>query len=244
MERIGSEQAWEKLPVIKYEKPVFLDLVDAYSKSGRQSMAAVELAIGEKNADPSGMLALGEWYLAQNDLPQAVKWGSRALKEKPSRRAYELAYQKPYGEYVLQAAAEFDMDPYLIWALMREESRYQKDAISKVGALGLMQIMPSTGKQIASKLKAVFNEDNLLQPEVNIRFGTYYLGSLLKSFSGDKDKAMAAYNGGSGNVKRWAKSKLGTKKEDFPTAISFLETREYVTKVMNSYYIYKHLYGE
>lgn len=241
MNRLGKEMVWE-VSKVDYEVPSFLNTVEAFKKSGRKDLAAIELAIGENTANLDGKLALGDWYLDQNQYGEAVKWGIRALREKPTERAYQLAYQKPYEELVLQAAREYDLDPYLIWAVMREESHYRAEAVSWVGALGLMQIMPTTGKDIAGRLKV--SDYNLLNPETNIRFGAYYLRRMLDTFSGDHDKALAAYNGGAGNVRKWSNSKVGNLPEDFPTAITFLETQQYITKVMNSYLTYRWLYVE
>lgn len=243
MTRLDKEVIWDSVTEITYDKPEFLKLVEAYKSSGRPLMAQIELSIGQKNASLPQKLALGDWYLSQGDYAQAAIWGMRAIKEQPVMHGYELAYLKPYSDEIFKSAKEYNIDPYLLWALMREESYYKSDAVSRVGALGLMQIMPSTAKDIASRLKVKFNEKDLLEPGQNIRFGAFYLGSMLAMFSGDVDKALAAYNGGAGNVGKWRYSKLGSTKEDFPTAISFLETRDYITKVSNSYLIYKKLYG-
>jgi soluble lytic murein transglycosylase len=166
----------------------------------------------------------------------------KAINEQPVKHGYELAYQKPYMKQVEKEAAEYNVDQNLIWALMREESYFNAGVYSKAGAGGLMQIMPDTGKYIASRLDVPFNDKDLLDPDVNIRFGTYYLKSMLDMFSGDVDKALASYNGGSGNVNKWSSTRIGGTRNGFPTSITFLETREYVTKVEDSYYFYKVLY--
>lgn len=244
LERLDIEPSWTILPAVQYEKPDFLRRVEAYKEIGRGDLAKVELAIGEKYSTVHEKLALGDWYLKSGKYNTAAAWGSRALKEEKSRKAYELSYQRPYEAEVYGASEEFGVNPYLLWALIREESRFQADAVSRVGALGLTQVMPSTGKDIASRLKVSFNEKDLLKPGLNIRFGAFYLSSMLKMFSGDMDKALAAYNGGPGNTQRWSRSKIGKTSSGFPTAVSYLETREYITKVMNSYYIYKWLYED
>lgn len=243
MLRLNKESKWSAPSYVSYSKPEFLKRVDAYKKSGRTQMADIELSIGEKNADLQGKLALGDWYLSHGDYYNAVKWGMKALKDKPNKRAYELAYMKPFEKQVKAAADEFKIDPDLLWALMREESYFDKDAVSKAGAIGLMQLMPGTGKYIASKLDAQVSEEDLMDPGINIRFGAYYLASLLKTFSGDADKALAAYNGGADNVRKWSRSSIGKAQEDFPTAIEYTETREYITKVMNSYCMYRKFYS-
>ncbi|MEW9121788.1 MAG: transglycosylase SLT domain-containing protein [Thermotaleaceae bacterium] len=242
--RLKEEPLWDTVPVVSYERPDFIYRVEAYRKSGRTELADIELAIGGNLANASEKLALGDWYLEQENYYQAVLWGIRTLRETPSRRAYELTYLRPYEEEVRKAAEEFDLDPELIWAVMREESHYRPEVFSPVGAVGLMQVMPATGKDIAHRLKVSFEESDLLKPEVNIRFGAYYLRRMLNSFSQDVDKTLAAYNGGPGNVQRWSASELGKTKEGFPTAITFQETREYITKVKNTYYVYQWLYTD
>ncbi len=245
MNRLKKETQWEDIIEVKYnEKPMFLQRVDLFKELGESHLADLELAIGERNTTIIEKLALGDYYLQQGENYIAVRWGIRALKEEKSRLAYELAYQRPYEKLVREAAIKYGIDPYLIWAVMREESHYRKEAVSWVGALGLMQIMPSTGKEITTALKVDFKEEDLLIPQINIEFGAYYISKMLNMFSGDIDKALAAYNGGPGNVRKWSKSKLGIEKEDFQTAIVFLETQQYTTKVKNSYYIYKWFYGE
>lgn len=244
MKRLNKEPVMENMPDVTYDKPDFLNKVDAYRKIKRYDLAEIELAIGEKNCEFQDKLALGDWYLGQGKYYMALRWGIKALKEQPSRRAYELAYQRPFDEVVVKASKEFGIEPNLLWALMREESYFMPDAVSRVGALGLLQLMPSTAKEIAVRLNITYNEKDLLNPETNIRFGAYYLSKMLKMFSGNIDKALAAYNGGAGNVQRWSKSRIGMTDEGFPTAITFLETREYITKVKNSYYIYRWLYDK
>lgn len=177
----------------------------------------------------------GEYY-------NSILWGIRSLNDKPTRRGYELAYPRGFNELVHETAEKYDLEPELVWAVIREESHFRHDAVSSAGAIGLMQIMPPTGKDIASRLGLSITEDDLLNPEINIKFGSFYVHSMLNMFEGDIDKALAAYNGGAGNVKKWMISNIGTLAEDFPTAISFRETQEYITKVRNSYYIYKWLY--
>ena len=243
MIRLNKQPVMPTFTKLTYDKPAFLSRVEAYNQSSRGSMGKIEQSIGEKNANLQDMLALGDWYLAKGDYSQSAKWGGKALNKEPAWHAYELAYPKPFNEQVQRSAKEYNVDPNLLWALIKQESSFNAVAVSGVGAIGLTQLMPSTAKDIASRLHIIINETDLLEPELNIRFGTYYLSSQLTKFSGDMDKALAAYNGGAGNVGKWSNSKIGVTKVDFPTAISFLETREYITKISNSYYIYEWLYG-
>ncbi|SET73914.1 soluble lytic murein transglycosylase [Natronincola peptidivorans] len=242
MKSLGKEPSWQMLDDVTPQHPVFLDIVQEYEAAEEYQMAAIEQAIGEKYATNEEKLGLGYWYQQQRDYFMAVRWGIRALREKPSPQAYQLTYQKPFEKEVLAAAEEFQIDPYLIWAVMREESHYRPDVFSWAGAQGLMQIMPATGADIASRLKTSYADKDMLDPEKNIRFGAFYLRSMLDMFSGDLDKALAAYNGGPGNVRKWSMTSIGATPEGFPTSIVFMETRQYITKVKNSYYTYLWLY--
>lgn len=242
MNRLGMEPSWSMSPDPDTDAPIFIKKVEAYQGSGRNDLVPLELAIAGKHGTTEDKISLGEWYLQKGRYPLAVQWGSTALRELPCTRAYSLAYPRPFAEAVESAAAEFNLDPALVWAVMREESRFQTDALSGAGALGLMQIMPATGADIAKRLKVELTAWSLLDVELSIRFGAYYLRAMLNMFDNDLDKALAAYNGGGGNVNRWSRSSLGGTAEGFPTAIAFFETREYITKVKNSYLTYKWLY--
>lgn len=242
MVRLNREPEWPEITETLYDTPLFMKRADTYKKSGRGEMAKIELSIGEKYASLSDKLAMGDWYLEKEDYYNSIRWGIKALSEKPDMHAFELAYPRPYMEQVKEASTRFGVDPNLIYAVIRCESYFDTNAVSRAGAMGLMQIMPDTGKYIASRLKVSFDVKEILNPDTNIEFGTYYLKSLLDMYSGDVDKAMAAYNGGAGNVKNWSESGIGKTSEDFPTAVAFLETREYITKVQDAYYIYRKFY--
>ncbi|NLL05810.1 MAG: transglycosylase SLT domain-containing protein [Clostridiaceae bacterium] len=244
MERIGKEHAFDNVVELEYKKPEFLETVELYESKGLEDIAAIELSIGSKLATIEDKLALGDWYLEKGNVYQSVIWGLRSLLDKPNKRGYELSHPRAYEDLVLKAAQKYNVEPELIWATMKEESTFKHDVSSWAGAMGLMQIMPATGKDIASRLNTTIEDSDLLNPEININFGTFYINSMLKMFSGDIDRAMAAYNGGPGNVSRWNNSPLGKTKEDFPTAITYFETQEYITKIKNSYYVYKWLYNK
>jgi soluble lytic murein transglycosylase len=126
---------------------------------------------------------------------------------------------------------------------MREESNFSPTAVSSSGARGLMQLLPSTAKWIVeSKLNQAFDEDDLDDPEVNISLGTWYLRHLLEQFDFDLAKAVAAYNGGPGNLQRWIAASPVTHPADLPAVLATRETREYLTKVLNSWLAYNWLY--
>lgn len=242
MKRIGKEPEMPEIEEVAYEIPDYLIRASQYENDGFLDAAAIEIAIGSKETDLEEKIALGDWYMKKGEYYNATLWGIRSLNDKPTRHGYELAYPQAFEELVIAASQKYNLEPELLWAIIREESRFKHDAVSWVGALGLMQIMPPTGKDIASRLGMSITDDDLLNPEINIKFGAFYINSMLNMFDKNRDKALAAYNGGAGNVKKWMESSFGTLEEDFPTAITFTETQEYITKVMNSYYVYKWLY--
>jgi soluble lytic murein transglycosylase len=242
--RLAGEAAWEAAATPAFEKPAFIRVAEALEHKGKEEWASIALAMGQTRAGFAEMLALGNWHLSRGNYLQATRWGIRSLHREKTWQGYLLAYPQPFQELVRAAAVKYELDPHLIWAVMREESHFNPQAVSRVGAMGLMQIMPATGKNIAARKGVKLATNDLFEPEVNINFGAFYLRQLLNMFHCDVDKALAAYNGGSGNVRRWRESPLGTTTEDFPTAITFLETREYISKVLNSFHTYNWLYTD
>ncbi len=133
------------------------------------------------------------------------------------------------------------VDPDLFYSLMRQESLFEPDAVSWVGARGLSQIMPDTGKWIARKLGVRgFRTSDLLDAETNIRFGVYYLSLQLEDFDGDVMRALAAYNGGPENVCRWWGYGGGRDSDVFVEDIGYEQTNDYVRRV----YLYREFYRQ
>ena len=154
-------------------------------------------------------------------------------------------YPFPYSEIVYRCALEKDIDPFLIAGVIRTESKFNTQARSPKGALGLMQMMPETAKWVADQMDFPTNFDinHLENPEVNIRMGTWYLSSLKKEFKGNEVLLLAAYNGGRGNVKQWMGQYDWNMSFSDVERIPFLETRAYVNRVLASQKRYQELYG-
>lgn len=155
----------------------------------------------------------------------------------------KMAVPYAYDEYIEKYSKEYGLDKSLVAAVIYQESRYRPDAESRVGALGLMQVMPDTGRWIAGKLKEEFSEKKLLDPETNIRFGTWYLSYLLDRFDGNLRSALAAYNAGPGSVDKWLKDDRYSEDGEL-TEIPFKETREYVTTVLTMRDTYRRTYAQ
>jgi len=156
----------------------------------------------------------------------------------------KIFYPYPYKQTVEKYSFAYGVDPLLVVAVMREESHFNPQSNSHKGAIGLMQVMPNTAKDIAIRLREDYNEVNLEDPEVNIRYGIWYLSQLNKQFSGNSILVLAAYNAGSARVNDW----LNTTPLSFNTYlikdIPFNETREYVQKVLKSYQRYSKIYND
>ena len=154
-------------------------------------------------------------------------------------------YPTKYSEYVEKFAYEFNVDPLLIYSIIKAESNFNENAISSSGAKGLMQLMESTATEIANKIdEPLIEAESLLEAEKNIMIGTKYYSELQEKYEGNMLLALAAYNAGIGNVSEWIEQGIikpdGSDIENIP----FKETNMYVRKIINNYKTYNRLYNE
>ncbi|WP_245592043.1 lytic transglycosylase domain-containing protein [Clostridiisalibacter paucivorans] len=148
-----------------------------------------------------------------------------------------------YRGYIDEYAYKYSIDPLLVASIIKTESGYDKDALSSKGAMGLMQILPSTGKWAAENLKLEnFNEEKLYNPETNIMIGCWYINNLNNQFDDELRLVLAAYNGGSGNVSKWLKNEKYSNDGKELNKIPFKETEDYIEKVLKTYKLYKIFY--
>jgi soluble lytic murein transglycosylase len=150
-------------------------------------------------------------------------------------RWYErLRYPLRYEQIVVSHAENYRLDPQLVAAVIYQESKFDADAVSDSGAVGLMQLLPETGQGIADRTGGDhWRPEDLRNPELNVRYGSWYLRHLLDKY-GDEELALAAYNAGQANVDRWRKEGSG---------IQFAETRHYVDRVQELKRVYAHAYA-
>ncbi len=144
-----------------------------------------------------------------------------------------------YNEYIKTYSDKYDLDRYLVMALIKAESNYIYDAHSIV-ARGLMQITDETADWIAAKLS--LEHYDILEPETNINMGCFYLSYLLDYYNDNEQLALAAYNAGMGNVNKWLSSKEYSQSGKTLDNIPFLETRQYIDKIERNKEIYIKLY--
>lgn len=175
--------------------------------------------------------AAGNEVLMYRSLRKA--WPQLATVEQDSAPSYFLRmyYPQKYGEQIEKHAKERGIDPNLVRALILQESYYDTKAKSRVGATGLMQLMPPTAKEHANRLGIPFAVSRLENPDVNVTLGTFHLKMLIDMFGGNTYLAVASYNAGQGNVMKWRRAAPKKPMDEFLESIPFPETRNYVKRV-------------
>lgn len=232
-------------------------------KMGGDDIAAIALQPGIARAQALFELGLRqeatlEWnwatreladaqLLAAAELARRKEWYDRAIYTAERTRDvhdFELRFLAPYRELAQQAARENDIDEAWVFGLMRQESRFVNVARSRVGAAGLMQVMPATARWIAQRLGIrKFHPDEMRDPARNIEFGAYYLKHVQTTLDGSAVLATAAYNAGPGRAQRWRDSRP-MEAAVYIETIPFPETRDYVKKVMSNAMYYAARFGQ
>lgn len=166
------------------------------------------------------------------------------LKNKPPKDdvRWRLVYPLHYFKQVQNNAGHYKNDTALIMAIIREESHFNPDAQSGAGAVGLMQLMPETAHEVGEKSGYQFNTSDLFNPELNIKIGNIYYSQLRNSLENKDISAVAAYNGGIGSVQKWKDVLKYSDTDEFVEQIPYDETKNYVYKVMKSYWNYTRVY--
>lgn len=153
-------------------------------------------------------------------------------------------YPKTYAEHVEKYAKECEVDPLIIFSIIKAESNFDKEAKSSSGAQGLMQLMEATATEIANKIdEPLVEQESLLDPEKNIMIGTKYYSELLKLYDGNMLLALTAYNAGIGNVNDWIEKGIIKKDGSDIENIPYKETNMYVRKIINNYKMYQKIYN-
>ena len=142
-------------------------------------------------------------------------------------------FPKKYKNYVVAYSEEFCLDKALVYSVIKVESDFKKNAVSRSGALGLMQILPSTAKWISKELGEDYFDEKMFEPKTNIKFGCFYLNYLFEKFE-KMEVVICAYNAGEGKVFDWMENG-----ELIRSKIDYEETRNYLEKVENYYRVYK-----
>ena len=214
-----------------------------------QSDAVFRSIIRDNRDDPTALYQLTFNFSAEGRTPLAARAAVTLLGALPPDAPLtpddllRVAYPAAYGDLAVDAATQADISPLLLLALVRQESFFDAEAGSAAGALGLTQVVPATGQQIATTLGVnEFSATDLYRPKVSLRFGASYLASQLTEFGGDAYRALAAYNGGPGAAASAADT-AGHDNDLFVEELEFDETRSYVRLVMANLARYRQLYA-
>lgn len=194
----------------------------------------------------SGLYALAEALHDRGETFRAVSIGREIQRNEDgwNDRLLRIIYPFPYRETILAESLERGIDAYLVAGLIRQESLFDPAARSPVGAIGLMQLMPRTGRALAQRARAGTVSDALLhQPELNLRLGILHVADLLGHYGRPVDM-LAAYNAGSGRLARWRGLDEHGDVDLFVERIPYQETRDYVKVVQQNARIYRALYGD
>lgn len=239
------KKSWSSsLPHRKIPKPFSPESLEA---GGKQKIKKVKellwLGLWEDFLDELGQLAAGDAVPYELDHLKRQIQSPSPEGYSDSGEGFESGYPPAYATLVSLFSTIHDFPLALIWAIIREESRFRPTVTSAAQAMGLMQIIPPTGMAIAKDLgRGGFVPEDLYEPVTNIEFGVHYLSKNRERFGGDLTQTIASYNAGPDAVVRWTRSRPGRDWDEFIEEIPFKETNLYVKKVLKSYWIYKLMY--
>ncbi len=210
----------------------------------------IEAGSSEIKKDPIRTLEIATLFLKSEDYSSSIdiiydnlKQLKSELTEPYTDYLHYLLYPYGFKETVQKYSSQYNLDPLFTLAVMRQESMFQPDAGSYAGAQGLMQIMPATGEGIAGQIGiSNYNVNMLLDPDTNIRMGTFYLRQQLDNFGQNEFYCVGAYNGGPGRMSGWVADRGNMDTDEFIESITYEQSREYVKIVMGNYYFYQMLY--
>lgn len=210
-----------------------------------------EYVAREIDADPGwstwGKLGEAQIYASYDETFLALRAMKRAIPGEASApiQSIPLAYWRilfpePWWDTIKTESAKYNLDPYLVASLIRQESEFNPSAISYAGAYGLMQLLPSVGRAMARQVGMHdFRTYQLLDPETNIKLGTRYLRQMLDKFGGVQEYALAAYNAGDSRVTDWRSAGPYTGMDEFVESIPFTQTRNYVEAILRNEETYR-----
>ncbi len=211
------------------------------------SAAEMKQAVLDHKGHKAALKAIRDYYEALGFRDQALRLSLRLFDGQDLEELPHI-YPTYYWEEIAAAAAAAQIDPFLVLSVIRQESTFNENAVSRAGARGLMQIMPHTGLTLARRLKVKpFELRALFDPAVSIRLGSYFLGDQMRQFATGPgaglgfELGLAAYNAGPHNARRWLETFPSEDPDAFVERIPFKETRLYVKLVLKNYAIYKAL---
>ena len=192
------------------------------------------------------MLDAAEGLVRLGRANQAIRLGYAAARHRTlnDARVLRAVFPWPDPDLVRAEAAAFGLDPFLVAGLVRQESWFLPTARSRAGAIGYMQLMPATAKEVARRARLAWADPMLTMADANLHLGCTHLAGLLRTFDGDTVPALAAYNAGGTPVRRWQRRPGAGDPVSFVEHITYPETMAYVQAVVRNAALYRWLYGE
>jgi soluble lytic murein transglycosylase len=229
----GRQVRADALRSIAFDSSAQLELEAGYAASGEPRLL-LEAAQAAVAAEQYGAAIV----LIRQIFPQL---GSQSFSDVPSD-VWRIAYALPYESSIRRWSRSRGLDPMLVAGLIHQESAFQPNARSVSNAIGLMQLLPGTARDVAKKARTRYSRAGLVDPDYNVKIGTAYLAALRKQF-GTVEEAVAAYNAGENRVVSWTSGQTYRETAEFVESIPITQTRQYVQIVTRNANIYRRLYG-
>jgi len=222
-------------------------------QAGLDDWAEGELRFGAQTEDQPHVLAAEMAVIAtrRENTSQAIRYIKRYASgylylplETAPTDFWKLAFPLPFRSDLERFSLQNGLDPFLVAALIRQESEFDAKVISRANARGLTQILPSTGRELSRRLKVTpYSTAALFQPATNLRLGTYYLKTMTDQLGGHVEAALAAYNAGLSRAHAWLSWGDFKEPAEFVETVPFTETRGYIQTVLRNADVYRRLYG-
>lgn len=234
---VAAEERWERaqaLREIAFDSSAEQELKNAYfaTPSPRFLLEAAQAAFDQ------GHFGVGMAY-ARSIVPNA---DARKFSDVPIE-VWKALFPLPYEPALRREAAKNNFDPMFAAGLIRQESTFQSDAVSYANAIGLMQVLPKTGRLLARQIKVRYTKSKLFEPDYNIELGMVYISNLEQQF-GSPEAAAAAYNAGEDRISAWKAERNYEEIPELVESIPFTQTREYVQIVLRNAQLYRMIYGQ
>ncbi len=221
-----------------------LDLLRSALPNGEEVAELIRVLMAQDDRPVPELLDLAEGFIERGWVSQGIRLGWQAAQRHTMHdpRVLRVIYPWPYESLIREEAKKFDLDPYLITALIRQESSFLAEVTSRAGARGLMQLMPSTATYVARRIGVSWSDAFLGVPDANVHVGTAHLSALMRQYDRELIPALAAYNAGGRPVSRWLRYPEAGDPYAFVERIPYVETRNYVKIVLRNRELYRALY--
>jgi len=242
-----------QLPTTAWPHDVRLARAERFTEIGLDALASTELELVGADADRRAVDAVAARALAhRGERRESLSALRRAFPELGTVRqgeapaeALALFYPRDFGSAIERHAEAQALPPALVYAVIHQESAFDEDARSRSGAIGLMQIMPATGRELAHRLRLPFSTARLARADYSVQLGTRYLRQLVDHFDGRIEVALAGYNGGPGRIGRaWRAAGPDPELDRFVEGLRPDESRRYVKRILLLYESYRSLYSD